>query len=364
MSKNSRTVLSINLSNIVKNYHTISSIVSETCEVSAVLKANAYGMGIKNIAQALVHCGCRIFFVANIDEALELKSALSTNIHDIYILHGPYGKDALELCAHEKINVVLNTFEQVEFYNEFYTVFPNTVKSILQVDTGMTRLGISEREVDLLIRSNKLPKIEYLMSHLSSADKKESSINKKQLSIMQGYINKIRGVKVSLSNSSGIFLGNNYHFDMVRPGCALYGVSHKILDNEMLAPVINLDAYIIQKRILDNDQPVGYGCTYNAKAGSKLFTLDIGYADGYPRTLSNNGKAFLLNYELDIVGSVSMDSIVADATCVPDDLFCSATHVELIGSNISIDDISLKSGMSVGEVMSKLGNRLKRVYIQ
>ncbi len=348
----------------MKNYSTLCAIVGKDCEVSAVLKADAYGVGAKNIAPALAHVGCKTFFVANIDEALELKKALDTSPgSSIYVLHGCYSEELINLCDSEGINVVLNTLDQIELYNKF----PVNIKAILHIDTGMTRLGISEQDLDFLIREKKLPKVEYIMSHLSSADKKECKVNEEQLAIIQRCKNKFScntNIKLSLSNSAGIFLGSKYHCDMVRPGCALYGVSHKICDSDTLASVINLDAYIIQRRILSKDQYVGYGGTYNAKAGSKLFTLDIGYADGYPRTLSNRGKAFLLDYELDVIGAVSMDSVVIDATCVPDDLFHSATHVELIGNHISVDDISLKSGVLGYElIIGKLGNRFKRSYI-
>ncbi len=359
MDKYSGTTLTINLDHIRKNYLTIQSKVARSCAVSAVLKADAYGIGIKHVAPALELAGCSIFFVATIDEALAIQPILNPR-SKIYVLHGAHTKELIELCNNRNIHLVLNNLEQIRLFNEF----AYGISAILHIDTGMNRLGISEQDLDQIIFDNTVPRIEYLMSHLASSEIREADSNKLQLSLIKKYQEKLGGIKVSFANSAGIFLGDDYHFDMVRPGCALYGISHKICETGLLEHAITLYAHIIQKRIIKADQPVGYGGKYVAKAGSKLLTLDIGYADGYPRSLSNRGKVFVDGYMLDIVGLISMDSMVVDATALPDHIFNHATHVELIGDNISIDAVSMLAGSSGYELIaSKLGNRLKRMYV-
>ncbi|MDZ5761901.1 Alanine racemase [Candidatus Cyrtobacter comes] len=359
MDKYSGTTLTIDLNSIRKNYLIIKSKVAVSCAVSAVLKADAYGIGVKHVAPALELAGCNVIFVANIDEALEIQPLLNGS-SSVYVLHGAHTKELIDLCNNRKIHLVLNNLEQVKLFNKF----SHGINAILHIDTGMNRLGISELDLYHLISEGALPKVEYIMSHLSSSEVKEASSNRLQLDLINKYRAKLGGIKVSLANSAGIFLGEEYHFDMVRPGCALYGISHKICEVGLLEHSISLDAHIIQKRIIIEDQSVGYGGKYIAKAGSKLFTLDIGYADGYPRSLSNKGKAFIAGYLLDIVGVISMDSMVVDATVLPESIFNNATHVELIGRNISIDAVSLLAGASGYELIaSKLGHRFKRVYI-
>ena len=168
---------------------------------------------------------------------------------------------------------------------------------------------------------------------------------------------------MSIANSSGIFLSNNYHFDLVRPGCAIYGMNPTSNKKNPMKTVVTINAKIVQRRILDQDQYVGYGASHLVKAGSKIFIVEYGYSDGYFRSLSNNSKCYVDGFYLDIIGRVSMDLTICDATILPQHLFQQTEYVEMLGEHITLEELAKNAGTIGYEILTNVGSRYQRKYI-
>jgi alanine racemase len=294
-----------------------------------------------------------IFFVATIDEGIELRQILPNA--KIYVFHGALSGTLEELVVNSLIPV-LNSVEQIENW------LPHANHAAaLHIDTGMSRLGLPPEECSKIL-FKKLYNIDLVMSHLSCAEDKNHLKNSQQLSLFKKFHKLIPSENASLASSSGIFLGPDYHFDLCRAGISLYGINPTPLSQNPLVQVVRLQAKIIQIRYVDTPQTVGYGATHRVVKPTKIATLAIGYADGYMRSLGNSGVAFIENYKVPVVGRVSMDLTTVDITNVPDHLLSSKTAVDLIGPNNSIDEIAKQAGTISYELLTRLGNRIERNY--
>ena len=202
-----------------------------------------------------------------------------------------------------------------------------------------------------------------MISHLSNADKSDHLMNPEQLNKFQAIVKHFKTRRFSLSASSGIFLGTNYHFDLVRPGIALYGGNPLPGKSNPMKKVIRLRAKILQVRSADTPQVVGYGSTYKVPGKTRIATVAIGYADGYLRSLSNTGKAWIETYEVQVVGRISMDLTTVDVTSVPDHLTKVGALVDFIGPSQTIDQIAHSAGTIDYELLTRLGQRFHREYI-
>ncbi|MDC7676397.1 alanine racemase [Asticcacaulis machinosus] len=328
----------------------------------AVVKANAYGLGVIPVTQTLYAAGCRDFFVALAREAFELRPHLPTDAK-LYILNGlPAGAEGP--CAAQDIIPVLNSTEQITRWAEQARIEGRTLPCALQVDTGMSRLGLSPDELDAFLANP--PKgfdIRLLMSHLACADEPDNPANSYQLKAMQRAMDRFPNVPVSFANSGGIFLNPAYHHDLIRPGIALYGgAPHDGKPNPM-KPVIRLDIAVTQTRTVPAGAHIGYGGTFVSDREMRLATLSAGYADGLPRALSNRGAAWFDGVRLPIVGRVSMDSIIIDISALKPDAVQAGSFVELIGPHQSVDDLARDAETISYEILTQLGSRYHRHYI-
>lgn len=340
--------LSVNLSALRANYQTIKQKHSKHT-ISAVVKANAYGLGVVEVSKALAAEGCSLFFVATLDEAIELRG-----VHphaDIAVFNGIFAGEEKEYNAHNIIPVV-NHRGQLE-------VKTNRLP-IIHIDTGMTRLGLSQADLDKL---GVLPKCELVMSHLACANNAQSPQNAEQLARLKIALKHAPGVPVSFANSSAHFLGTDYHFDIGRPGCALYGINPIQGENPM-KHVATLSAPILQIRELDRDEAVGYSATAVAKKGSRIAISGMGYSDGYFRSLSNIGFAYMGNYQLPILGRISMDMITLDVSMVPDTILSTHNRIEFINEAQPVDSLAHESNTIGYEVFTRIGRRVKRIYTE
>ena len=280
MIYSSSSILEINLSAIKDNYNLLKTFAKEA-EVSSIVKANAYGLGANIISPALESNGCRHFFVATIDEALVLKKCLKPK-SNIYILNGVFVNETEELIANGLIPV-LNNLSQIEVWQNLANNKQQKLPCILHVDTGMNRLAIAEDEfIKLCTKPEIMDMLNplYIMSQLSSSEQKNNPTNKLQLKLFNEKIKNFPGkAKKSLANSGGIFLGKEYHFDLVRPGGALYGINPLIGNKNPLKNALRITAPIIHIQRLAKGKSVGYNETYIAKKDSIIATLPIGYAD-------------------------------------------------------------------------------------
>lgn len=360
-------MLTIDLNAIQQNWLKLAS--STRANVAGVVKANAYSLGAKEVANSLFAAGCREFFLASIDEAVAARSFLPAE-SKLYVLGGIRLVDTAELYE-KRITPVLCSGYDIEQWLSFKKKSGSNATAALKINTGMTRFGLDENEFSSVLESpDTLSHInlELLISHLSSADDKTSSQNSKQLdSFARAYsrIKKISpSVRGSLANSAGIFLGEDWHFDLVRPGAALYGVNPVSNEKNPMAPVFRLELPILQVRSLSSTEHIGYSATAQLFPGARVAVLAGGYADGIHRTLGSKLECVLLNHRVKVLGRISMDSMMVDISDLPhsNDEIMNAS-VEVIGLENPLEDL-MKNNQTLGyEVLTSLGARYKRKYL-
>lgn len=361
--------LVVDLDAIVENFRLIQS----TCpgaEVGVSVKADAYGLGIAPVTRALFHAGCRIFFVATPREGKDLRGILPEA--QIIVLNGPT-RDQTEIFAAAQLCPVLNSLEQIEAWQSGAGTHGATIPAWLHVDTGMNRLGLGETELGaLLAEPDRLGNVTLstIMSHLACGDTPENPMNAVQLARFIAIRQRVEAVtgplRASLANSPGIFLGSEFHFDLVRPGAALYGLSPSLQRPNPMHQVVEMQAKILQVRDVDTPMTVGYGAAHRVEKPARIATIAAGYADGYPRAAAGNTgdtmHVHIAGHDVPLCGRVSMDLLTIDVSTVPEALTRPGQAVELLGSHISADDLASASGTIGYEVLARLGHRSHRVY--
>ena len=346
--------LTINLGAVRYNFNYLKSLSKS--DVGAAVKANAYGLGAKEVCKILQEEGCNIFFVAHLQEAIELRKVFE--IPDLYVLNGIFEGEEEEFVDYN-IRPVLSTGHQAKIWQTYAKKTNRKLACAVHADSGMNRLGMNENELLLTSYMSELDVL-YFISHLACADDKDNQHNHDQLDKFKSYLHFFPNANYSFANSSGIFLGNEFHFDLLRPGMALYGLNPTPDKPNPMKNPVTLSSRIIQIRELDNDGFVGYSATYKAAKGSRIATIPIGYADGFMRYLSNIGTVYINDEKAPIIGRVSMDLITIDVTNIPCDV---GSPVEIIGKHINPEDIS-KMAATIGyEILTSLGKRHQRVYI-
>ena len=353
-------VLTVDLDAIVANWRFLSDMATPA-ECAAVVKADAYGLGAAEIAAALQAAGCKTFFVAHLDEGLDLRKAVGFNSR-VFVLNGTPPGAENEFLRSVLIPVINTAGELAAWRRRAYEA-GRSMPVALQLDTGMSRLGLSSGDVatlagdpDLLVGLS----MELVMSHLACADEPAHAANRRQ----QREFVKLRSAlskraRSSLANSSGIFLGSSFHFDLVRPGAALYGINPAPGKANPMRQIVTLSARVLQLRDVTAGSYVGYGHAYRAERRTRLVTLSVGYADGWPR--GAHLSAFYKGQALPFAGRVSMDSIVVDATdCA--DAPPEGAFVDLICPEQTADDIARVAGTIGYEVLTRLGRRFSRDY--
>lgn len=357
-------LLSIDLDAICDNWRMLKGRLAAGSECGAVVKADAYSLGALRVAPALYEAGCRQFFVAHLDEGIALRPALPRDA-TVYVLHGsPSGAES-EFVDHDLVPV-MNSLPQVASWRMLTRRLDRKLPAVLQIDTGMARLGLSDEELKRVsedVDGLRGFDLRFVMSHLVSAEDHSSPINGAQLQQFSAALRRFAPARASLSNSSGIFLGSAYHFDLVRPGAALYGVAPVAGQPNPLRPVVRLQGRVIQTRAIEAGAGVGYGHAWSAAKRSRIATVAAGYADGYLRSLSNRGYAHFEGTRLPIVGRVSMDTVLIDVSDVAEGAIHADSLIDLIGPDNSVDDIAERAGTIGYEILTSLGNRYARSYI-
>ncbi|MBL4740266.1 MAG: alanine racemase [Sneathiella sp.] len=357
--------LTIDLTALQSNYKTLTKIAGNT-ECAAVVKADAYGLGASRVAPALNAVGCRKFFVALPSEAVRLRKILPEV--KIFVLGGLF-EDCAEIYVQERLTPVLNRIEEIKTWSAM-TADHGPLPAILHIDSGITRLGLMEPDIRLLAGTPQWLdglEINYIMSHLACADDPTSSQNQQQLeqfdSLRKLLPEALQSTPVSFANSSGMFLGEDYLFDLARPGIALYGGNPTPTVPNPMKPVVHLQGKILQIHDVDSQKPIGYGATYRTSRKARIATVSVGYADGYFRCLGNQAECAINDKKVPVVGRVSMDMISIDVTdialdeCKPGDL------VSLIGGPIDINSLATDAGTISYEILTSLGPRYHRLYL-
>jgi alanine racemase len=358
-------ILTIDLDAIVANWRKLEK-TAVPAECSAVIKANAYGCGIEPVAKALAGAGCKSFFVATLDEARAARAALPEAV--IYVLNG-FFQNTGEAYAKINCRPVIGELNELAEWDLFCRRSGWSGGAAIHIDTGMNRLGFTIQEAQGLIpRVNAGDHgITLVMSHLVSAEQLNSPVNARQLAAFREIASVFTGVPAALANSSGIYLGPPFQFDLVRPGAALYGVNPTPEADNPMQPVVDLKARIIQTRNIERGDTVGYGGTWTARRPTKLAIIATGYADGYFRAASANdgtrgAEVIVAGKRCPIAGRVSMDLIAVDITDLPPNAARRGHMVTLIGEGITVDELAHRFGTIGYEVLTSLGRRFARVY--
>ncbi len=356
-------VLTIDLGALAENYRRLCREL-DGVPCAAVVKADGYGLGLARVAPALFRAGTRSFFVAQLGEAIALREAVPEAV-EIYVLNGLAAGPAAEFQAH-RARPVFNSLGEVEAWRRAAAAAGTTLPAALHLDTGMSRLGLPEDELETLAAEpERLDGVElsHVMSHLACADEPGHPLNADQLARFRAARARLPAAPASFANSSGIFLGAEYHFDLGRPGVALYGVNPTPGRPNPMCQVVRLQGKILQVREIDAPRTVGYGATHRAAGPTRVATVAVGYADGYLRSLSNRGSAWLGNQRVPVVGRVSMDLITLDVTGTPPGTARPGAFVDLIGPELPADAVAEAAGTIGYEILTALGRRYHRIYL-
>ncbi|RFC67681.1 MULTISPECIES: alanine racemase [Mesorhizobium] len=354
-------ILTIDLDAVRENYRRLKTRLG-SAQCAAVVKANGYGLGAVEIAKALRGEGCQDFFVAHVGEGLSLRSALGSG-PAIYVLNGlPPGSE--DEAANASLVPVLNSLEQLAAWRATAHRLSRKLPAALQVDSGMSRLGMAPSEVDQLAGdANAFHGLDIVlvMSHLACADEPEHSANELQRQSFEALRSKLPAARASFANSSGIFLGKPFHFDLARPGVALYGANPTPGKENPMLPVVRLEAKVIQTREIGDGVGIGYGHAARARLDMRLATVSLGYADGWHRNAA--GAAWFKGVRLPFAGRVSMDSIILDISALGQGVLKAGDLVEFIGPDQDVDDVAGFAGTIAYEILTGLGDRFERKYL-
>jgi alanine racemase len=357
--------LTVDLGALTANYRRLAARLAPGAVAGAVVKADAYGLGAARVGRALLAAGCEDFFVAHLSEAVALKAAIEPR--SLYVLNGLQpGSEAG--CAAAGVTPVLNCIEQAHRWRDLAAARGHAAPAALQVDTGMTRLGLSRKDIEALIRDSAFfthVPVSLILSHLACADQPERTANREQLAAFTALADKLPSARRSLANSGGAFLDPAFHGDLVRLGIALYGATPDPRGPNPMAPVVRLDARVIQVHEVAAGQGVGYGLTFSRDTGGQVATIGVGYGDGWPRQLGNVGAAFYKGVRLPIAGRISMDSMTLDVSALgPLGLSLRlGDEVELLGPNQPIEVVAQEAGTIAYEILTRLGRRYHRRYL-
>ena len=357
--------LTIDLAAIAANWLALSRQLL-TVECAAVVKANAYGLGLKPVVAALADAGCKTFFVADIAEARTVRARAKDAT--IYVLHG-FTLQCAEAFIELHARPVINSMTELAEWDAFVADRAWQGGAALHVDTGMNRLGVSPEEAAALAPRAQTQNhgIALLLSHLACADIPDHPLNAKQLRLFRELRALYSGIPASLANSSGIFLGDATYFDLARPGAALYGINPTPGRPNPMTSVVELTGRVVQIRAVAREQTIGYGATWTAPRNSRIAVVSLGYANGLLRAGSAadehpGGAAIVAGKRCPVVGRISMDLLMIDITDLPDGAVRRGNFATLIGGELDIDEVAAAAGTIGYEVLTRLGMRCHLEY--
>ncbi len=359
-------VLTIDLVALKENWRTLRAR-SGAAECGAAVKGNAYGLGIAPVARALWEAGCRSYFVARPKEGEELRAVLPGAT--IYVLDGLFTGQA-EFYAKLNLCPALISIEEAQEWAGFGRAYGRKLPCALHVDTGINRLGFSLAQFETLMADSGIMdglNVSLLMSHLACADDPPHPMNVRQAEAFRTLMARLPGVPASLANSSGIFLGDSFTHDLVRPGIALYGGNPTPGTANPMRAVAHLAGTVLQLRHVSPGESVGYSATWTAERPSRVAILGAGYKDGIPRALSSRlsgspAQVFINGHRCPVIGRISMDMMGIDVTDLAPGTVVRGTRAELLGTNIPIDEAAAWAGSISYELLTRLGSRYARLY--
>ena len=363
-------MLDIDLDAIADNWNRLRRL-HPSGPVAAVLKADAYGLGAVPVARRLFAAGCRHVFTAHLSEAqairpllpdLALPGAMLPGFM-LAVLNGLWPGDA-PAYADAGIAPVLGSLAEIEDWAAHARTLGRPLPALLHVDTGMNRLGLPPEEMDALAaETGRLDGVEilFIMTHLVSAEVPGDPINALQRDRFAQACARLPAAPRSLANSSGCFLGPEFGSDLARPGAALFGVNPTPGQPNPMRAAVRLRARILQVREVPPGGRVGYNGVWTARRPSRIATVSVGYADGYPTSLTNRAAACFDEQAVPLVGRVSMDLSTFDITDAPGATV--GSWLDLIGPGMPVDEVARRAGTNGYEVLTQLGARYRRTYL-
>lgn len=358
--------LTVDLGALAANWRSLAARAAPGA-CGGVVKGDGYGVGLEAATQTLVAAGCRSFFAATIAEARRAKAVAPEAV--VYVLNG-FPPGAAGLVADAGLRPVLGSLEEVEDWAALGRARGRPQPAALHVDTGMNRLGLA-RDVAVAVAANAELRphlgLALLMSHLACADTPDHPLNARQLDAFIAARALFPGVPASLANSAATLALPATHFDLVRPGIAVYGARAVASMANPMRPVARLEGRIIKIREAGIGESVGYGAAETLGRPSRLAVVGIGYADGFPRAAGSSdatggAAGWLAGHRVPLVGRVSMDLLVYDVTDVPPEHARRGDWIELFGDHVPVDDVAARADTIGYEVLTQLGSRFARDY--
>ena len=344
-------VLEVDLDAVRANYITMTGILGRDVTTAAVVKSDAYGLGLEPLARTLWDVGCTSFFVANLEEALRLRAVCP--FARIAVFHDDYVRFR-RIYRLEDIQPVINTPEELDFHFRTAATDPY----LLNVDTGFSRLGLSSSEVSDF--SNKEwffrhpPRI--LVSHLACSDHSSDAMNEVQKLRFESLRASIRPMASSLVASAGAWLDTSFHFNLARIGSALFGLNNAGIRPNPLCPVLSLRARVLAVREVSAHEAVGYGATFRARRNSRIAIVGIGYAQGLPWACAGRISVRLGAHSAPVVGCISMEYVTVDVTDVPPELCGPGTWAKFLHDDFDVGDLAAEIGVNAQEIVMRLGS--------
>jgi alanine racemase len=355
-------VLTIDLAAVAENWRRLNARLGDA-DCGGVVKADAYGLGAARVGPALWDAGCRTFFVALVEEGAALRAVLPEA--DIHVLGGLHTGPA-DLVFDAALTPVLNSLNDVRLWRSLCAARGVTPAADLHIDTGMARLGLDRTETARLMRDPDLLDgvgVDIVMTHLACAETPDHPLNGEQRDLFERACGSARARRASIANSAGVFLGPDFHADIVRPGIALYGSNPTPQAPNPMAQVVRLQGKILQVRRVDPPETVGYGASHRVDETRRIATVGVGYADGYLRSISSTGSCVVDGRRVPVVGRVSMDLITIDVSGVAEARAHPGALVDLIGAEWDVDAVADSADTIGYEILTSLGARYPRVYV-
>lgn len=353
-------ILTIDRAAIAANYRFFKNKVAPGCRVAGVLKADGYGLGMIDVLPAFEAENCPFYFVAALKEAINLRAHTAK---PIAVLGGGFA-DEIDIFVQHNLIPVLNDVPMIEDWRAGASRLNRKLPVIVHFDTGMNRLGLNAADAEKLLADPHWRDgldLKLIMSHFACADDLDHPLTQLQYEIFNALRQKIPDVPASLANSSGIMRNDTYHFDLVRPGMALYGLNPTPEIANPMRPVVNLQVPVLQVRAVKAGEPVGYSSTYTTPSDTTLATVALGYADGFLRSLSGKGILYFNGKPCPIRGRVSMDLTIVEIGELP---VRPGMLLEVLGPHQDADTLAAAAGTIGYEILTSLGARYRRVYRQ
>jgi alanine racemase len=356
-------VMIVNLAAIRYNFKALQAL-SKTAECAAVVKGDGYGHGMIAAAEVLREVGAKTYFVATAEDAVALRGVVPQGTIAVLGGYMPYLRAEFDRYS---LIPVLNSLEQIKLWSETCRAASTRKRAILQVDTGMNRLGLRDGQVESFVRSDSnSDSVDWLaiMTHFSAADDLDFERCELQLRRFKKACGLLPPVKHSLANSTASYFSEDFRADLYRPGKSTFGINPLSGQANPMKEPASVYAPLLQVEQAQRGAPVGYSSTFRSTANSLIATVGIGYVHGYPRLASNKGVMAIGGFRAQVVGRVSMDVTTIDVTHVPLEYLELGSNVEVLGETVTAEELAKKCGTIEHEILIGLGRGCTRIHIE